>query len=165
MVSYTGTKAALLGARARGNDSRRSGFRRAFGRGQSMVEFAMIAPVALVVMLVGIQYALIGQAALAVSQASYLGARAASIDGTLDTSSLSGAISGQMSPTISGATVALADNTAAASCGPPRTFGCPFTVTVTYDASSKIFLPSSTLLGLTFPTNLSAQESAMTEQE
>jgi len=165
MVSYTGTKAALLGARARGNDSRRSGFRRAFGRGQSMVEFAMIAPVALVVMLVGIQYALIGQAALAVSQASYLGARAASIDGTLDTSSLSGAISGQMSPTISGATVALADNTATASCGPPRTFGCPFTVTVTYDASSKIFLPSSTLLGITFPTNLSAQESAMTEQE
>jgi Flp pilus assembly protein TadG len=131
-------------------------------RGQSAVEFAIIAPIALVVMLIGIQFALIGQAALAVSQASFLGARTASVDGTLTSATLSTAISNQMSPTISGATVTLTPG-GAASCGPPRTFGCPFTVAVTYDASSKIFLPSSTLLGTTFPTNLTFTESAMTE--
>jgi len=131
-------------------------------RGQSMVEFAILAPVALVVMLVGIQFALIGQAALAVSQASYLGARNASVNGTLTSSTLSTAIQNQMSPTISGATVTLTPG-GDASCGPPRTFGCPFTVAVTYDASSKIFLPSNTLLGITFPTSLTFSESAMTE--
>jgi Flp pilus assembly protein TadG len=131
-------------------------------RGQSAVEFAMISVVALVVMLVGIQFALIGQAALAVSQASYLGARAASVDATLTSDSLSTQISSQMSPTITGATVTLTP-TGAATCGPPRTFGCPFTVAVTYDASSKIFLPSNTLLGITFPTSLTFSETAMTE--
>jgi len=127
-----------------------------------MIEFAILAPVALVVMLVGIQFALIGQAALAVSQASYLGARSASINGTLTSSTLSTAIQNQMSPTISGATVTLTAG-GDASCGLPRTFGCPFSVTVAYDASNKIFLPSNTLLGITFPTNLTFTESAMTE--
>jgi Flp pilus assembly protein TadG len=131
-------------------------------RGQSAVEFAMISVVALVVMLIGIQFALIGQAALAVSQASYLGARAASVDATLTSDSLATQISSQMSPTITGASVTLTP-TGAATCGPPRTFGCPFTVAVTYDASSKIFLPSNTLLGITFPTSLTFSESAMTE--
>ncbi|HEY6299996.1 MAG TPA: TadE/TadG family type IV pilus assembly protein [Candidatus Binatus sp.] len=131
-------------------------------RGQSAVEFALISVVALVVMLVGIQFALIGQAALAVSQASYLGARAASVDATLTSDTLSTQISSEMSPTITGATVTLTP-TGAATCGPPRTFGCPFTVAVTYDASSKIFLPSNTLLGITFPTSLTFSESAMTE--
>jgi len=49
---------------------------RAFRRGQAMVEFALIATLSMVVLLVGIQFAIIGQAALAVTQASYLGARA-----------------------------------------------------------------------------------------
>jgi Flp pilus assembly protein TadG len=128
-----------------------------------MVEFAVILPIALVLLLVGIQFAIIGQAALAVSQASYLGARTASINASLDSSSLSSAIQNQISPTISGATITLTDNNAVTSCGPPRTFGCPITVTVSYDASGKIFLPSPTLLGLTFPTTLTFSESAMTE--
>ncbi len=46
---------------------------RAYRRGQAMVEFALIATLAMVVLLVGIQFAIIGQAALAVTQASYLG--------------------------------------------------------------------------------------------
>lgn len=127
-----------------------------------MVEFALIATLALVVMLVGIQFALIGQAALAVSQASYLGARTASVNANMTSSTLQTAIQNQISPTITGANVTLT-NTSDASCGPPRTFGCPINVTVTYDATSKLFLPSNTLMGLTFPTNLTATESAMTE--
>ncbi len=135
--------------------------------GQAMVEFALIAVVALAVMLIGIQFAIIGQAALAVSQASFVGARAASVNETLDSASLKTAIANEMSPTISAtAQITLtpggdASCTAGAKGG--RSYGCPINVTVSYDATGKIFLPSKTLLGIKFPTNLSSTESAMTE--
>jgi len=148
--------AKVLGRRATQFITRRS------HSGQAAVEFAMISTLALAVMVVGIQLAIIGQAALAVSQASYLGARAASVDETLTTGTLSSAVASKISPTISGASFTLS-NTADPTCGPPRAYGCPITVTVSYNASSKIFLPSNTLLGLTFPTNLTATESAVTE--
>jgi Flp pilus assembly protein TadG len=145
---------------------------RAFRRGQAMVEFALIATLSMVVLLVGIQFAIIGQAALAVSQASYLGARAASVNSTLTSNSLQTAIANQISPTISGATVTLT-NTTDATCtagpGGTRSFGCPINVTVTYDATPKLFLPAQwTMLGtgasvITFPTNLTSTQSAMTE--
>ena len=137
-----------------------------YERGQSMVEFALIATLCLAVLLVGIQFALIGQAALAVSQASYLGARTASVNDALTSSTLGAAIASQISPSISGATVSMtntSDPTCTAGAGGGRSYGCPITVTVTYNASSKIFLPSNTLLGITIPTSLSASESAMTE--
>jgi len=139
---------------------------RVYRRGQTMVEFALIGTLCLAVLLVGIQFALIGQAALAVSQASYLGARTASVNDALTSSTLGAAIASQISPTISGATVSMtntSDPTCTAGTGGGRSYGCPITVTVTYDAASKIFLPSHTLLGLSFPTSLSASESAMTE--
>ncbi len=123
---------------------------RAYGRGQAMVEFALIATLSLLVLLVGIQFAIIGQAALAVTQASYLGARAASVNSNMTSNQLSNAIANQMSPTI--------------------TFGCPINVTVNYDATSKLFLPASwslPIFGRTqviiFPTALTSTESAMTE--
>jgi len=158
MKSYANIRAALSAARARAHHVRWGGRR----RGQSAVELALIVPIVLVIMLVGIQFALIGQAALAVSQASYLGARTAQINGSLTSATLATAISNQMSPTISGATVTLTP-AGTPNCGPPRTFGCQFSVAISYDASSKIFLPSNTLLGITFPTNLTFTESAMTE--
>ena len=55
------------------------------------------------------------------------------------------------------------DSTCTAGTGGTRSYGCPITVTVTYDATNKLFLPSNTLMGITFPTNLTATESAMTE--
>jgi len=145
---------------------------RAHRRGQAMVEFALIATLAMVLLLVGIQFAIIGQAALAVTQASYLGARAASVNSTLTSNSLQTAIANQMSPTISGATVTLtntSDPTCTAGPGGTRSFGCPINVTVTYDATSKLFLPSQwSMLGtgtnlITFPTSLTSTQSAMTE--
>lgn len=162
MVSYAKIKAASVSAVALRDDDSSGRPRRGFRRGQSMVELALIVPLVLVIMLVGIQFALIGQAALAVSQASYLGARTAQINEGLTSATLSSAISNQISPSITGATVTLTP-AGTANCGPPRTFGCQFSVAVTYNASSKIFLPSSTLLGITFPTNLTFTESAMTE--
>ena len=131
-------------------------------RGQAAVEFALISVLALALLVIGIQFAIIGQAALAVSQASYLGARAASVNEALTSATLSTTIASQISPTISGASVTMT-NTTDPSCGPPRTYGCPISVTVSYNASSKIFLPSNTLLGLKFPTSLTATESAVTD--
>jgi Flp pilus assembly protein TadG len=147
-------------------------FARASRRGQAMVEFALIATLSMVVLLVGIQFAIIGQAALAVTQASYLGARAASVNSSLTSNSLQTAIANQMSPTISGATVTLTnttDSTCTAGPGGTRSFGCPINVTVTYDATPKLFLPAQwTMLGtgtnlITFPTSLTSTQSAMTE--
>ena len=138
-----------------------------------MVEFALLATLSMVVLLVGIQFAIIGQAALAVTQASYLGARAASVNSTYNSSQLQTAIANQMSPTISGATVTLtntSDPTCTAGPGSTRSFGCPINVTVNYDATSKLFLPSSwslPIFGRTqiiiFPTALTSTQSAMTE--
>ena len=146
---------------------------RAYGRGQAMVEFALIATLSLLVLLVGIQFAIIGQAALAVTQASYLGARAASVNASLTSNSLQTAVANQMSPTISGATFTLTntnDPTCTAGPGNSRSFGCPINVTVNYDATSKLFLPASwslPIFGRTqviiFPTALTSTESAMTE--
>jgi Flp pilus assembly protein TadG len=145
---------------------------RAFRSGQAMVEFALIATLSMVVLLVGIQFAIIGQAALAVTQASYLGARAASVNPSLTSNSLQTAIANQMSPTINGATVTLTnttDPTCSAGPGGTRSFGCPINVTVTYDATPKLFLPKNwSMLGtgnslITLPTNLTSTESAMTE--
>src|SRR5258705_3325708 len=100
---------------------------RAHHRGQAMVEFALFATLSMVLLLVGIQFAIIGQAALAVTQASYLGARAASVNSSLTNSSLQNAIANQMSPTISGASVTMtntSDSTCTAGPGGTRSFGC-----------------------------------------
>ena len=138
--------------------------------GQAMVEFALLATLFFVVVLVGVQFAIIGQAALAVSQASYLGARTASVNNTMTSAQLNTTLQSQISPTISGATASWALTNAAdpACAGGTRNFGCPITVTVNYNATSKLFLPSNwTILGvntgIVFPTALSASESAMTE--
>ena len=56
------------------------GFLSKLSRGQAMVEFAMVSTVAMFVLLVAIQYAMIGQAALAMSQAAFQGARYASVN-------------------------------------------------------------------------------------
>jgi Flp pilus assembly protein TadG len=139
----------------------------AFQGGQAAVEFALISTLAFAVLLIGIQFAIIGQAALAVSQASYLGARAASVNEALTNDTIGSTIQSQMSPSISSTATVSMTNTADPSCtagsGGGRSYGCPISVTVTYDATSKIFLPSNTLLGISFPTNLTATESALTE--
>lgn len=138
--------------------------------GQAMVEFALIATLALVVLLVGIQFALIGQAALAVSQASYLGARYASVNSNALQADVASQINSQGSPTITSPANALTvtltcldSSNSPIACTASRTFGTQVSVGVTYNATSKIFLPSNTLMGLQFPTNLTATENAMTE--
>ncbi|MDO8431815.1 MAG: TadE/TadG family type IV pilus assembly protein [Candidatus Binatus sp.] len=137
----------------------------ALTRGQAAVEFALLATLSLIVLMVGIQFAIIGQAALAVTQASYVASRTASVNTSVTDSNISSVTNNQLSPSITAPANALTVNMVTAgdsTCVPNRTFGCQVTVTVTYDATSKIALPNP-FLGMTFPTTLSSTQKMMTE--
>jgi Flp pilus assembly protein TadG len=136
-------------------------------RGQSMAEFALMVPLLIAVVFIAITFAVIGQAALAVSQLAYNGARYAAVNPTLSTSQISSYIqSGNIgSPTItknSGANLTVTVT---------RTGGSyqPVTVTVAYNLSGNPLVGSMSKLmsalgyGSSFPTTLSATEIVMSE--
>jgi Flp pilus assembly protein TadG len=132
-------------------------------RGQAMVEFALIATVAIIVLVIGIQFALIGQAALAVSQLSFAGARYASVNTSYTNDQIKSYMLQVGSPTItanSGANLTIAVSRSTDAQG--NYFGQPVTVNITYNASDRLILPNP-FLGITFPTSLTAQETAMQE--
>jgi hypothetical protein len=158
-------------------------------RGQSMVEFAMGAAVALAVMLIGIQFALIGQSALDVSQAAAALARyAAQNPGALGgpttplfngaapmplpgeaESLLPASLTGSSSATVKGKPVTtynLTVNVASYSGSTATTTNAPVqtdrvVVSLSYDASNRLVLPSTTLLGISFPSTLTAADTQM----
>ena len=133
-------------------------------RGQSMAEFALLAPLFLFVVFVAITFAVIGQSALAVSQLAYNGARYAAVNPGLTSTQVqtyikSGAIG---APSITaGGGAHLTVTVVQAGFGQP--------VTVAYDLSTNAIVSSMTTLfnGLgftqTFPTSLSATEVVMSE--
>jgi hypothetical protein len=137
--------------------------------GQAAVEFALILPVVMVVLFVAVQMALIGQIALALGQANYQGARFASLHPDCGVTSCTGGetapndsiknyVLSVMSPTINSAKLNITATPAA-----PRTFGTSVIVTLTYNASGNLFLPQNFMGLVTFPTNLSSTESAMSQ--
>lgn len=147
-------------------------------RGQSAVEFAMIATLALAVMLIGVQFAIIGQAALAVSQGASALARYASVNpGTVGDSTGNGAVTlndpmkqllssslgtnswGDLTVTIN----SYQGTTTTQTTGAPVATVDRLKINISYNAAGKIVLPSATLLGITFPTNLSASDSQLYE--
>jgi Flp pilus assembly protein TadG len=138
---------------------------RAMQRGQAMVEFGFIATLAIMLLLIGIQLAVIGQADLAVGQLAYFGARYAAVNYTEPTDNVVSTMINNASPTISKylttgeITVTCSNPT---DCTPPRQMNQTVTISINYDATKNLVLPK-TFLGLTFPTNLSAQETMMSE--
>lgn len=148
-------------------------YRSRISRGQAMVEFAFGAALTLALMLIGVQFAIIGQAALAVSQGSSALARYVAVNpGTFGTqngtATLPSAASALLSPTINDAhlTVTIASYE---SDGVTEETGTiipsqdQVKISLSYDATNKIFLPTHTLLGISFPTSLSAAESQLYE--
>ena len=142
-------------------------------KGQSMVEFALISSVALMVMLVGVQFAMIGQAALAVSQGASALARYAAVNpgtmGTNGTVTLTTAMQQLLSSSIltnSGAdltvTIASYTGTTTTTTSSPG-YTDRAVITLSYSATSKIALPNPFLGLITFPTTLSATDSQMYE--
>ena len=148
-------------------------------RGQSMVEFALVSVLGLVVMMIGVQFALIGQVALSLSQGSSALARYAAVNpgsfGTYNgTASLPAAASALLSPTINDSklTVTVASykgGTASTTTSSPSATIDRVVVTLTYDASGKIALPNPFLNipgffpGISFPTSLGAQDEQLYE--
>jgi Flp pilus assembly protein TadG len=158
--------------------------RKRVSRGQSAVEFAMISVLALVVMLIGIQYAMIGQAAVAVSQGSEALARyaASNVNNSLGTyngsvagGSLPAAAQQMLSQSINTnswndltVTVSSKTGSGAASSNPPNQ-GDQLTITLSYATTSKLALPNPFMAipplfpGITFPGTVGATVSQMYE--
>jgi Flp pilus assembly protein TadG len=163
----------LFHAKQNAGSAGRSGLLKSRSRGQSMVEFALLAPLALVIMLVGVQYAIIGQAALAVSQGASAIARYAAVNESAIGASFSGnptaAMQNLLSPSIG--TNSWADLTVNITSYKGSTttstttpgLGDHCLVTLSYTASSKIALPNPFLGLVTFPTLLGGQDSQMYE--
>lgn len=140
-----------------------------------MVEFAMVLTVAMIVLFVAIQMALIGQVALALGQVNYQGARYAAVhpDCDLTTCQTAGEttvadyMKSVASPTLawSSVTTYLCDGTGSCTTDSttlPRTFGNAVTVALKYDCTSNLFFGKS-FLGINFPTTLNSSETAMSE--
>ncbi|HVA81380.1 MAG TPA: TadE/TadG family type IV pilus assembly protein, partial [Candidatus Binataceae bacterium] len=149
-----------------------------FAAGQAMVEFAFVAGLLLLIALVGIQFAIIGNADLAVNQYAYSVARYASVnylDSSLSNPNTDSSVQALLPPTIGGDNsggTALATISLTPCAAPPNNFGSTATVTVTYDlvGGNKIFLPnpfsmaSGAVIGsVAFPTTVSATQKAFCE--
>jgi Flp pilus assembly protein TadG len=161
-----------------------STIRRGFNRGQSMVEFAMISGVVFAVMLFGIQYALIGQAAVAVSQgtsalARYVAGNPGALgtnNGTVNGSALPAAAQEMLSSSIltnggNDLTVTVTSNKAGGGTetGNIVPQSDQLIIALSYSTSSKLVLPNPFLAippvfpGITFPTTVAASDSQMYE--
>ncbi len=129
-------------------------------RAQSAVEFAIVVTVALIVLVIGVQFAIIGNAALALGQANYQGARWAAINPSATQSQVNSYILTVASPTIAANSCSYLTTTL--SPAPPCAFGNAVTVALTFDVKHLIAVPNP-FLGISFPTSLSNSESAFCE--
>ena len=178
------SKCDVLGVRSRSSGGIAQQRRK--GRGQAAVEFALVLTVAMIVLFVAVQFALIGQIALALGQMNYQAARyaaihpgcgatacAASPDPDANATPIQPSALRLASPTIKYTNEAskcpcgsVKSFTIIQASGTPgvndRAFGTSVQVSVTYDVTSQLFLPKN-FLGLSFPTTLSSTETAMSE--
>ncbi len=172
----TGAAGAVASSRSR---------TRGISRGQSLVEFALLSAFGLVLMVVGVQYALLGEAALAVSQGSSALARyiavnsssmgltnaaygpaapTAAMQSVLSSSILTGTNDGDLQVTVTSYSGTSGNTTSAPVATVDR-----LQVNLTYTATSKIVLPNPFMQiphffpGIEFPTTLSASDSQMYE--
>jgi Flp pilus assembly protein TadG len=152
--------------------------RRQIGRGQSAVEFALTLTLLFIVLLVGVQFALIGQAALALSQGASAIARYAAVNepqgkiGATFSGSPNSDMQNLLSPSIltgSGSDLTVTINsykggtTSTPATDPMQPSIDRAIVTLSYNASSKIVLPNPFLGIINFPTSLSASDSELYE--
>jgi Flp pilus assembly protein TadG len=124
-----------------------------------MVEFALIIPVFLLLMLGVVQMVIVGGAALAVNQAAVSCARYASLNPSLGQVSVGTYLTANASPLINDSglqPLVLSPVTV------PRATGSAVTVTVSYKLQTKLFL-GTTFFGVTFPSQLSVTQSMTSE--
>jgi Flp pilus assembly protein TadG len=127
--------------------------------GQTLVEFAFILPLVLLLMLGVIQVALIGGSALAVNQAAIACVRYAAVNPSVNQSTVDSYLRTIASPLINDSNL---QTLTLAPTATPRTTGSAVSVTVLYTLSNKLFLGAS-FFGITFPTQLSVQMTMTSE--
>ena len=127
--------------------------------GQASVELAFMLPVVLFLMLIGIQYSLIGLAVLGLGQADYQGARYAATNPSASQSAVQTYMVSIASPIISAGSGKYLTSTVNPT---PCTFGGTVTVAVSFDSAHLIVLPNP-FFGIQFPTTLSNSETAFCE--
>jgi Flp pilus assembly protein TadG len=130
-------------------------------RGQAAVEMAIVATVLMFALVIGVQFALIGEAALALSHATYEGARYAALNPSASqTQVYSYMLSIASTPLTSdsGANLSVTLNPTTT----PRVFGSPVSVSATFNATKVIVIPNP-FFGVKLPTSLSSSGTAMTE--
>lgn len=125
-----------------------------------MVEVALIAPIVLFVTLVGVQFAIIGIAALGLGQANYQAARYAATNPSASESTVKSYMVSVASPLLRANGGSYVH--ASLSPAPPCPFGSTLTVSVTFDAGHLIALPNP-FFGVSFPTSLANSQSAFCE--
>ena len=123
--------------------------------GQSLVEFALILPVFLLMTLGVIQLILVGAVALAVNQAAASCARYAALNSTLSQSAVNTYLQSVASPLINDSYLATIGLNPAAV---PRTSGTSVTVTVSYNLTGNKLVLGSSFLGVGFPTTLAVSQ-------
>jgi len=146
---------------------RRGGRQGGWNSGQAATEFALLVPLLVFVIFVAITFAVIGEAALAVRQLAFNGARYAAINPDLSESEIENYISSGAigSPTIT------ADNGShlTVTVVPASGFGQPVTVTVAFDLTSSALVATMSgvfsALGFqqAFPATLTATQIVMSE--
>lgn len=120
-----------------------------------------MAPVAIVVMLVGVQFAIIGFTALSLGEVDYQGARYAAVNSTYSQSQVQSYMLSVASPLISaGSGKYLTMNMSPA---PPCSYGSTVTVNVSFDINHLVVLPNPFMGVVSFPTSLSNSQSAFCE--
>jgi Flp pilus assembly protein TadG len=124
-----------------------------------MAEFAFVVTIFMIVLVVVVQYALVGQIVLAVTQLSYNCARAAAVNPTTGSTAVTSCKTNLAATSINDAHLTATLTTA---CGTPS-FGTSAVVTVSYDlqGAGKIFLPA-TFPGLV-PHTVSSVQKAFCE--
>ena len=121
---------------------------------------ALLIPLIVIVLVAGVQFAVIGYAALALDQADYQGARYAAVNASSTQAQVQTYILSVASPTISAGSGKYL--TTAVSPAPPCAFGSTVTVSLTFDISHLMVVPNP-FLGISFPTSLTSSESAFCE--
>ncbi len=111
-------------------------------------------------MLIGIQFAIIGVAALGLGQIDYQGARYAATNPSATQSAVQSYMVSVASPIVGASSGRYL--TSSLSPAPPCTFGSTVTVSVTFDAAHLVVLPNP-FFGLQFPTSLTNSASAFCE--
>jgi hypothetical protein len=126
-----------------------------------MVEMTIVITTLAFVMVLAIQFPLLGSAMLALNQVTYQGTRYASVNQSADQSAVYSFMLSVGSPTITsdaGANLSVSLSRAATL----RTSFSTVTVSSTLNANRLILIPNP-FFGVTLPTSLTATESAMVE--